>query len=151
LQQLHGRKYGDSAPIALKSLLWSQKGGIKMSAVVSPGQILIKQRVKYVWDLVVHISNDVLRHADMYGIRAMDIPDPNVHQLHTFLKIGIIPILESLAKDPNIHPHDGVKLHCLHQCIHHISVMVNAIKNSDDNEFERAVTALEREAQVPPT
>lgn len=119
-------------------------------AQIDPSSELVRQKVSQVWDLTISFCNKVLQHCDVYGIQLMDIPDPNVHQMHHSLSVVVLPMLEKLSEDPNVdlEPEDGIRIANIKQYIWHLSNVVSAIIKDNEQAFDEAVMALSREAHI---
>lgn len=108
----------------------------------------VKKSVLAAWDATILFCNRVLQHCHVYGIRLMDIPNPNIHDLHNLLKLAVLPVLTKLAEDHCVEPEDGIKIDNIRQYSWHLEKIVAAIDADDERAFSEAVAALSKEAHI---
>ena len=102
----------------------------------------IKELVESAWDYTVVSCNSVLKHAHMYGIRFMEIPDPNVRDIHELYVSTVLPLLDQLSKHPAIVGEHCMNIIDVQQFILHIRHIVAAIDRDNEKDFKEAVEQL---------
>jgi hypothetical protein len=108
----------------------------------------IQKGVEFVWNISVDFCQKVLRNTDLYGFNLQHIADPDVSKIHFTLTKVVIPILEVLKDDPNLSSEDGLRITSINQYLHHIKLIVVALRDNDEEGFENAVDALRQESFI---
>jgi hypothetical protein len=111
-------------------------------------QAVVDGEVENVWHKVVYSCNKIMDHAQVYGIKLMDIPEPNIHQLAKSIEKFVIPLLDELARDYDFSPESGIRVANIKTLSIHLRELIVAIDEQDVNRFNQVIALLNNEPML---